>query len=106
MNRFGRVILCGLVSEYNLAMPPPGPNLWRAVYNALRIEGFLASRYFERIPLFVEQALAWIDEGRLHQAEHIVDGFEHVPTAFADLLAGSHMGKVIVRIAEENSTGH
>ena len=100
MNRYGRVILCGLVSEYSMAKVPPGPNLWRAVYNALRIEGFLASRYWHRLPEFVEQALAWSGEGRLRQVEHIVDGFENTPFAFRELLMGKHFGKFMVRIAD------
>ncbi|HEU0222260.1 MAG TPA: NADP-dependent oxidoreductase [Paracoccaceae bacterium] len=99
MNRYGRVILCGLVAEYHeLENMPPGPNLWRAVYNALRIEGFLASRYFGRLPEFVEKALAWSAEGRLQHSEHIVRGFENVPSAFLDLLAGRHLGKVMVAL--------
>lgn len=98
MNRYGRVILCGLVSEYNLPGLPPGPNLWRAVYNALRIEGFLASRYYERIPEFVEKALLWSEEGRFRHTEHIREGIENAPQAFIDLLAGRHLGKMIVRV--------
>jgi hypothetical protein len=98
MNRFGRVILCGLVAEYNLAAAPRGPNLWPAVYNSLRIEGFLASRYFSRIPEFIDTALQWSQAGLLRHAEHIVRGMENVPAAFLDLLNGRHIGKVIVEL--------
>jgi NADPH-dependent curcumin reductase CurA len=98
MNRFGRVILCGLVSEYNLAAAPRGPNLWPAVYNSLRIEGFLASRYFSRIPEFIDTALQWSQAGMLRHAEHVVHGMENVPAAFADLMNGRHIGKVIVEL--------
>jgi NADPH-dependent curcumin reductase len=98
MNRFGRVILCGLVSEYNLTAAPRGPNLWPAVYNSLRIEGFLASRYFSRITEFVDIALQWSQAGMLRHAEHIVLGMENVPAAFLDLLNGRHIGKVIVEL--------
>jgi len=99
MNRRGRVILCGLVAEYNsLESFPPGPNLWRAVYNALRIEGFLASRYYDRIPEFIERALHWSSESRLRHYEHIVRGLENAPAAFLDLLAGRHLGKVMVEL--------
>jgi NADPH-dependent curcumin reductase len=99
MNRYGRVILCGLVAEYNdLQSMPPGPNLWRAVYNALRIEGFLASRYYDRVPEFIEKALHWSSEGRLTHSEHIVHGLANVPSAFLDLLAGRHIGKVMVEL--------
>lgn len=98
MNRFGRVILCGLVAEYNLAAAPRGPNLWPAVYNSLKIEGFLASRYFSRIPEFIDTALQWSEAGLLRHAEHIVRGMENVPAAFLDLLNGRHIGKVIVEL--------
>lgn len=98
MNRYGRVILCGLVSEYNVPGLPAGPNLWRAVYNALRIEGFLASRYYDRIPEFVEKALLWSEQGRFRHTEHIREGIEAAPQAFIDLLAGRHLGKMIVRV--------
>jgi NADPH-dependent curcumin reductase CurA len=98
MNRFGRIVLCGLVAEYNLATAPRGPNLWPAVYNSLRIEGFLASRYFSRIPEFIDTALQWSQAGLLRHAEHIVRGMENVPAAFLDLLNGRHLGKVIVEL--------
>lgn len=100
MNRYGRVILCGLVAEYNNQDLTPGPNLWRAVYHALRIEGFLASRYWDRIPEFVDAALRWSQAGELRHREHIVAGFDNVPAAFLDLLAGRHLGKVMVELAE------
>lgn len=101
MNRFGRVILCGLVAEYNESGSPPGPNLWRAVYNSMRIEGFLASRYFDRIPEFLEAALKWSSEGKLTHREHIVRGIENAPAAFLDLLAGRHLGKVMIEVLDE-----
>ena len=58
----------------------------------------LASRYWDRIPEFVDQALAWEAQGLLRQEEQIVEGFENVPAAFGDLMAGQHIGKVIVRV--------
>lgn len=100
MNRYGRVILCGLVAEYNSQDSAPGPNLWRAVHNALRIEGFLASRYWDRIAEFVDAALNWSSEGKLRHSEHIVAGIENAPAAFLDLLAGRHLGKLMVKIVE------
>jgi NADPH-dependent curcumin reductase CurA len=68
------------------------------VYNSLRIEGFLASRYFSRIPEFIDTALQWSQAGMLRHAEHVVHGMENVPAAFADLMNGRHIGKVIVEL--------
>ena len=101
MNHGGRVVLCGLVSEYSQTDWPAGPNLWPAIYKALRIEGFRASNYFDRIPEFVIKAVAWSREGRLKHRENIVEGIENAPDAFVSLLAGSHVGKMMVKVADD-----
>lgn len=99
MNVAGRVILCGLVSEYNNpAGFQPGPSLWPAVYKSLRIEGFRASRHWHRVPEFVDQALVWAAEGRLRHEETIAEGLEATPQAFVDMLSGRHFGKAMVQI--------
>ncbi len=98
MNVGGRVVICGLVSEYSTDQWPDGPSLWPAVYKSLRIEGFRASRYFNRIPQFVEAALEWSAQGRLRHAEHIADGLDAAPAAFCGMLAGKYLGKVMVRL--------
>jgi NADPH-dependent curcumin reductase len=100
MNPHGRVLLCGLISQYNAIDDARGPNLWRAVYNAIRIEGFLASRHWDRIPAFIDEALAWAEAGQLQQREHIVEGLEQAPAAFRDLLGGRHLGKAIVKLTD------
>jgi len=98
MNIAGRIIICGLASEYSNDGWAPGPSLWPAVYKSLRIEGFRASRYFDRVPGFIDQALAWADEGRLTHSEQIHDGLENAPAAFIDMLQGRHLGKAMVRL--------
>jgi hypothetical protein len=98
MNAHGRVVICGLVSEYSENGWRDGPSLWPTVYKALRIEGFRASRCFDRLPAFVDQALAWAGEGRLVHAEHISEGIENAPQAFVDMLAGLHVGKAMVKL--------
>jgi NADPH-dependent curcumin reductase CurA len=98
MNPFGRVVICGLVSEYSADGWRDGPSLWPTVYKALRIEGFRASCYFDRLPEFIEDALTWSAEGRLIHAEHITRGLENAPQAFIDMLAGRHIGKAMVEL--------
>jgi NADPH-dependent curcumin reductase CurA len=101
MNQGGRVILCGLVSEYSQGAWPDGPSLWPAVYKSLRIEGFRASTHFHRIPEFVAKAVAWAAEGRLKHHEQVYEGIENAPLAFVSMLEGKHLGKVMVRVAQE-----
>lgn len=99
MNQDGRVIVCGLVSEYSRDDGfLPGPSLWPAVYKSLRIEGFRASRYFDRIPEFVDKALEWSQAGLFTHCEHVTEGIENAPQAFIDMLVGRHFGKAMVKI--------
>lgn len=98
MNLYGRVLICGLVAQYSTSTPPPGPNLWPTVQKALRIEGFRASRYFDQLPAFIDDALAWAAEGRFRHVEHIAHGLDAAPQAFVDMLAGVHLGKAMVEL--------
>lgn len=98
MNVGGRIIICGLASEYSDDGWAPGPSLWPTVHKSLRIEGFRASRHFDRIPQFVEQALLWADEGRLTHSEQIYHGLENAPLAFINMLQGRNLGKTMVQL--------
>lgn len=98
MNIGGRIVICGLASEYGNDGWAAGPSLWPTVYKSLRIEGFRASRYFDRIPEFVEQALLWADEGRLTHSEHIYHGLDAAPSAFINMLQGRNLGKTMVQL--------
>ncbi len=98
MNIGGRVIICGLASEYHNDGWAAGPSLWPTVYKSLRIEGFRASRHFDRVPEFIEQALLLAEEGRLTHYEQIYRGLENAPAAFIDMLQGRHLGKAMVEL--------
>ena len=54
LRRFGRVAICGTISEYDDAVPPPGPsNLFLMVAKDLTIRGFRGSSY---VHLFAEMS--------------------------------------------------
>jgi NADPH-dependent curcumin reductase CurA len=40
----------------------------------------------------------WLRDGKLLYAETVVDGLEHAPDAFINLLRGANTGKMIVRL--------
>jgi hypothetical protein len=48
LNDFGRMVMCGMVSEYNDVEPRPGPNLISAVRKRLKIQGFIVSDQWQR----------------------------------------------------------
>ena len=100
MNNFGRVIMCGMVAEYNDTKTRPGPNLMDVVKKRLRIEGFIVTDRPERFVEWRALAAPWVADGSLHFREHVVDGLENAPEAFIDLLRGHNFGKLVIRVAE------
>jgi NADPH-dependent curcumin reductase CurA len=98
LNPFGRVIMCGMIAEYNDTRPRPGPNLIPVVRKRLRVEGFIVSDRPERYVEWREMAAPWVAEGSLHYREHVVDGLENAPEAFIDLLRGHNFGKLVIRV--------
>lgn len=99
MHDFGRIVCCGMISQYNKAKPDPGPhNLFQVIGKRLRMQGFLVFDHEDLRPQFYEDMSRWIQEGRLKWEETVVEGLEHAPEAFIDLFGGENLGKMVVRI--------
>ncbi|MDP9102382.1 MAG: NADP-dependent oxidoreductase, partial [Pseudomonadota bacterium] len=94
-----RFALCGAISMYNDAVPPPGPsNLMLAVGKQIRLEGFIVSNHFDMMPAFVKDVAAWVQGGKLTWRETIDEGIEAAPGAFMKLFTGENMGKMLVKL--------
>ena len=99
LRRFGRVAICGAISEYDDDVPPPGPsNLFLMVAKDLTIRGFRGSSYVHLFSEMSRDMGRWLEEGRIRYRETIVDGLEHAPEALAGLMRGDTTGKTLVKI--------
>jgi len=97
---WGRVAICGAVSQYERDRPAPGPdNLFQAVANDLTLRGFRGSSYVHRMNDMQRDVAAWLRAGVLHCRETVVEGLERAPEALVRMLAGATVGKTLVRIA-------
>jgi len=96
---FARFALCGAISMYNDATPPPGPsNLMLAVGKNLRLEGFIVSFHFDMMPDFVKDMAGWIKDGKVQWRETIDEGIDAAPGAFVKLFTGENTGKMLVKL--------
>jgi NADPH-dependent curcumin reductase CurA len=103
MRNFGRVVACGSISRYNDTRAEPGPrNLAFVVTKRLRYQGFIVTDHVDRFRDFVAEAGPWVRDGQLQYRETIVDGLEHVPSAFAGLFHGDNIGKMLVRVGPDD----
>ncbi len=94
---FARVVMCGMVAQYNATELPAGPNLGFIVRKRVRIEGLIVSDKPERFAEWRALAAPWVAAGSLHDREDVVEGLEHAPEALAGILRGRNFGKLLVR---------
>lgn len=100
MNNFGRVVVCGLISQYNATDAVPGPyNFAMVIAKRLRIQGFIASDYSARVKEMIGEFSHWYSTGRLKYRVDIEHGLEMAPFAINKLFKGENSGKLIVQVS-------
>ncbi|KQB84759.1 NADP-dependent oxidoreductase [Corynebacterium lowii] len=99
MNRFGRLVECGMISQYNLETPQAGPrNMTEIVKKSLRIEGFTLGDHLDVAPEFLEKAVPWLRDGSLVYEETVVEGLDNTVEAFLAMMRGANKGKMVVKV--------
>lgn len=99
LRKYGRVAMCGAVSQYNNTEPEPGPNnLFLAVGKELNLRGFIVGNHYDLAEEFHKHAIEWLQDCTLQADETFRDGLENAPQAFIDLLGGANTGKMVVRL--------
>src|SRR5271170_8091996 len=97
----GRVVLCGGISAYDAAEPPPGPkNYLNLVSKRGRMEGFLVFDYMPRAAEAIDALAGWVKAGRLKYRVDVQQGLENAPATLRRLFEGSNEGKQLLRIAD------
>ncbi|KAL0132561.1 hypothetical protein PUN28_000369 [Cardiocondyla obscurior] len=100
MRPFGRVSVCGSISSYNTdASSLPKSTILQPVivFNQLKIEGFIVTRWADRWNEGIIQNLRWIREGKLRYRETVTKGFENMFDAFIGMMRGENVGKAIIQ---------
>jgi NADPH-dependent curcumin reductase CurA len=95
----GRVVLCGAISQYNDAVPPPGPrNLSMLISKRARMEGFIILDFLPRASEAITQLATWVMGGQLKYKVDVMEGLDTAPKALAKLFSGANEGKMLVRL--------
>jgi NADPH-dependent curcumin reductase len=101
LNPFARVVMCGMVSQYNNAEFPPGPNLGFVVGKRVLIQGMIVSDKPERFAEWRALAAPWVTDGTLRYREDVINRLENAPAALAGILGGQNFGKLLVRVGPD-----
>ncbi len=99
MNNFGRIALCGAISQYNSTEAPVGPrNLALAVGKQLTLRGFLVFSYYQFAEEYAQLVGPLLAAGKIQYQETVVHGVENSAQAFIDMLGGANTGKMVITL--------
>ncbi len=99
----GRVALCGMISTMEDASSAPGvQHLIQVVLKRLTIRGFIVRDHEDLRPEFEKQVANWLRTGELVSRQTVVDGLENAVDAFLGLLSGANVGKMLVRLSDDD----
>ena len=97
MNTFGRIIGCGMISDYNdQDNPTPIFNMWKMVEKELTLKGFLLYTYMDKVPEASRQLHEWVRAGDIHILENITEGLARAGWAYSEMMRGATIGKNLV----------
>ena len=98
LNLFGRIVVCGMISDYNSTDPYRVRN-WRAILvNRLRVQGMIVFDWKDRYAEALKALGGYFAEGKLSYRESVVQGLENAPRGLIDLLGGRNFGKQLVKL--------
>ena len=94
-----RVVLCGLMAQYNLEERLPGTNPSNIIRSRATVRGMVVYDHFHKQKDFVEDVLNWLDDGLITYREDVTEGIENSPESFCRLMKGQNFGKTIIKVA-------
>jgi len=99
MNLFSRVVVCGLIAEYNATEPYGYKNMRAVLVNRIRMQGMIVFDWKERYGEALQALAGYLAAGRLKTRESVVEGLENAPRGLISLLKGGNFGKQLVKLA-------
>ena len=98
MNLHGRIVLCGMISQYGKddhSNIGPG-NFAQLLFKRIQLKGFIILDYVPRFALAQLRMMWWMKRGLIKDRSTVVKGFDNAPQALTQLFTGANTGKLFV----------
>ncbi len=99
MKLFGRIVVCGMISDYNATEPYRVKNLRAVLVNRLKIQGMIVFDWKDRYGEALKALGGYYAAGKLKTRESVVEGLGNAPQGLVSLLKGGNFGKQLVKLA-------
>ncbi|KAL2115153.1 hypothetical protein VTJ04DRAFT_10816 [Mycothermus thermophilus] len=105
MNNFGRIVACGMISQYNL--PPEErygiKNIFLIVSKRITFRGFIVGDpgFWDKYAQEHQERLSqWIAEGSVKVKLHVVEGIDNAAEGLVGIFQGKNFGKAVLKIKD------
>lgn len=98
MNAHGRVVVCGMIADYDKEVPSPGPSWIPVIKKRLTIQGFTMPDHFDEIPNLLAKLTPYVQSGKIKYRSHVLEGLESAIEGLNLFLTGENKGKLIVKL--------
>jgi len=98
MNAHGRIVVCGMISDYNTDKPSAGPNWMNMIRRRLTMTGFAIPDHWDNVPAMSAKLLAYYQAGQLKYRAHKLQGLESAIEGINLLFTGGNTGKLMVEL--------
>lgn len=98
MNAHGRIMVCGMISDYNTATPSAGPNWIPIIKKRLTIQGFTMPDHYDKVPAMMQAMSKYLMEGKIKYRAHTLKGLESAIEGINLLFTGGNTGKLMVEL--------
>jgi NADPH-dependent curcumin reductase len=99
LNLFSRIVLCGLISDYNATEPYRIRNIRAILVNRIKLQGMIVFDWKERYGEALAALAGYLAQGRLKYRESVLEGIDKAPQGLIGLLKGQNFGKQLVKLA-------
>lgn len=95
----GRIVMCGLIEQYNSKDEASGPrNLSQVIRKRLTMQGLIVFEHWQHYGEFLAEVTPAFDAGALQAEETVYQGLASMPQAFIGLFEGRNTGKMLVKL--------
>ncbi|QSR89580.1 NADP-dependent oxidoreductase [Methylacidiphilum caldifontis] len=98
LRKNSRVVICGMISQYNLKAPYALKNFERLHSARATLKGFIVADLMSDWPDAIIKLEKWVKEKKLKHKENIFHGLESAPKALNSIFTKAPIGKTVVEV--------
>ena len=98
MNTHGRIVVCGMIADYQSDNPAPGPNWIPLIKKRINVRGFAMPDHWGEVPKLLQKLTPYVQQGKIKYRAHTIEGLDNAEEGLNMLFNGENKGKMMVKL--------